>query len=591
MNKEIIATFTCIIMVLGLLAACGKAENGIEMSSDAPVTSGGVQETAPVKQQEAAPVSDKPDTWIADRTVRVQAYVDDIGYAVAADQLNTDVMKELERRTGMKIEFLYTPGEKDRYVMEAQLAAGGLPDMIVSYLNNSTRPEFPILYSAAKAGMFTDLAPYLKNTSVYSKYFREDYLPTDTKYNVMFRDDFEGACYFVHLDIDAEDKSLEWNSNTAYVGGLYIRRDIAEDLGLNTLSINSSEKLYELLKTIKDRHYTDTEGREIIPLGPKYWGGSFDALDYVMTDLEWGLSGDFNVMPDGSVLHEAQTEWLDRQVAFIRKLLAEGLMDSSYFTMEEDDTRALYDRLGAAVMSDCHNYEEIIYGSDTWVPLGPLADFTGSTADTTTGKGAYGQWAIPVTTERPEEIVKLMDYLSSYEGQLLCLYGVEGVTYNMVDGKPVFTDEVKKALAEGDKDKLLNWGAAFDGSGVYGLQYLLTDIQNENYFGENVPGAGEDTSLARAVEIAESRKRPIVYIPGLKISAYLSEVSYVNDAMSLLDYDGMRVKAFLAGSDEEAAEIVESFRESLKTAQIDDFLKHMEVKLSENPDTVFKLIE
>ncbi|MEG0766888.1 MAG: hypothetical protein RR482_04155, partial [Clostridia bacterium] len=60
---------------------------------------------------------EKPATWIADRVVQVQAYVDDIGYSLPEDQLNTPTMLELQKKTGMRIEFLYTPGEKDRYVM------------------------------------------------------------------------------------------------------------------------------------------------------------------------------------------------------------------------------------------------------------------------------------------------------------------------------------------------------------------------------------------------------------------------------------------------------------------------------------------
>ena len=42
--------------------------------------------------------------------------------------------------------------------MASQLAAGNIPDAIICYLNNSTRPEFPILLKAAKEGMFADVS-------------------------------------------------------------------------------------------------------------------------------------------------------------------------------------------------------------------------------------------------------------------------------------------------------------------------------------------------------------------------------------------------------------------------------------------------
>ena len=42
-------------------------------------------------------------------------------------------------------------------------------------------------------------------------------------------------------------------------------------------------------------HIQDVNGNTVTPLGPKYWGGSADALDYVVTDLHWGVSGGYNL--------------------------------------------------------------------------------------------------------------------------------------------------------------------------------------------------------------------------------------------------------------------------------------------------------
>lgn len=49
-----------------------------------------------------------------------------------------------------------------------------------------------------------------------------------------------------------------------------------------------------------------------------------------------------------------------------------------------------------------------------------------------------------VTTacENVDVMLKFYDYLFTEEGSLLANYGIEGLTYNMVDGKPVFTDLV-----------------------------------------------------------------------------------------------------------------------------------------------------
>ena len=535
----------------------------------------------------AAAAEEKPGTWIADRVVTVQAYVDDIGYSLPDDQLSSPVMQELARRTGMKIEFLYTPGEKDRYVMAAQLATGNLPDMICSYLNNSTRPEFPILHMAALDGMFTDLAPFLPDTNVYKKYMDKAYLPADTYANITWRSDFKGAAYLMHLDIDAVDESTLWKPSDEYVGGMYIQKAIADDLNLDVRSIDSSDKLYELLKTIASKDYRDLNGNAVTPLGPKYWGGSADALDYIIQDLHWGISGDYNLTPEGKVLHEAQTDWIFKKVEYLRKLLKEELMHKEFFTMDSTRAKELCENRSVAIIGDVHNYVDIIYNDDTWIPLGPIADYTGSTDKVTPGKKGYGQWAIPATTKNPEEIVKLMDYLASYEGQLLCLYGVEGVSYDMVDGKPVLKDEVLSTMASGDTKTLINkYGAAFDGSGVYGLSYLLTDIQNEAYFGESRPGAGSGTQFARSVQIATDYPRVYRLVSGLDASAYLTELEDVNTAMSLLNYDEVLIQACYADDQKKVESIIESFRAQLKEAGIEKFEKLVEEKYAQNPETI-----
>lgn len=535
----------------------------------------------------SALADEKPATWIADRVVQVQAYVDDIGDSLPDDQLMTPVMEELAKRTGIKLEFLYTQGEKDRYVMAAQMATGDLPDLVCGYLNNSTRPEFPILLKAAKEGLFTDLAPFIKDSKVYSKYLDKDYLPADSYNNIVWRKDFDGKAYFMHLSIPAEDTSTIWNPKKEYVGGMYIQKAIADDLHINVKEINSSEKLYKLLQDIKAKEYKDANGQPVTPLGPKYWGGSVDSLEFVLNDLHWGVSGDYNLTDDGKVIHEAQTDWVFKKINWIRNALKEGLMHKEFFTMDETRVHELCENKSVAIISDIHNYKELIYASEDWIPLGPLTDYKGESKRPTSGKGGYGFFAIPKTTKNPEEIVKLLDYLSSYEGQMLALYGVEGVSYDMVDGKPILKEEVLKALKERDKAALRNkYGASFNGDGVYGLEFLLTDTQNEKYFGEATPGAASSDTFERPVRLATEYAREYRLVPGLRANAFLIEFEDINNAMNLLDYKEMIVQASFADSDEQVKQIVEKFRDQLKDAGIEKFCEHVENMHKDNPSLV-----
>lgn len=116
--------------------------------------------------------------------------------------------------------------------------------------------------------MFADVSEYMKNSEVYSKYYEDDYLPDDTKNNIVFRDDLDGV-YLWQMNIDEIDRSLEYDADEEYVGGMYIQKAIADDLGIDTTAINTQEDFYDLLVKIKEGGYTDDNGNVVYPLGPK----------------------------------------------------------------------------------------------------------------------------------------------------------------------------------------------------------------------------------------------------------------------------------------------------------------------------------
>ena len=51
-------------------------------------------------------------------------------------------------------------------------------------------------------------------------------------------------------------------------------------------------------------------------------------------------------------------------------------------------------------------------------------------------------WAIGYSNEHPEETMKLFNFYFTEQGQQIANFGVEGLTYDLVDGKPVFKDSV-----------------------------------------------------------------------------------------------------------------------------------------------------
>ena len=532
---------------------------------------------------------EKPDTWIADRTITVQAYVDDIGNTLPKEFNDTVTMKKITELTGITLDVRYIPGDSDAKVLASQLASGTIPDVIISYLDDSTRPEFPLLFKAAKEGMFADVSDYMKNSKVYSKYYEEGYLPQDSHDNIVFRKDLDGV-YMWQMNIDEIDRSLEYIPEEEYVGGMYIQKKIADSLGINPKEIKTQEQFYDLLVNIKKGDFKDDNGNPVFPLGPKYWGGSVDAVKYITAGYRWGVSDDFNMDTDGKVKHVAETDYVYDQINFVRKLLDEKLMNPEFFTMDSTRAEEVSKSHNSAIIADVHNYEELIYGNEDWVPLGPLNDIQGDNKEVTSGKNKRGCMAISAEAEKPEEIFAFFDWLSTPEGQMIAQYGAEGVSYDLVDGKPVIKEEVASKLKEGDTDYLINEiGAGFGGTGNYFFEFVLTNNNNIDNFGEIRPGASRtDSSFARSVEIAKDYPVEKKLVPGLDATAYLSveELADVKMQMDLLDWDETFVQACFAKNDEDAKAIVESFRAQLKAAGIERFEDYVKKIYDEDPKTV-----
>jgi putative aldouronate transport system substrate-binding protein len=521
-----------------------------------------------------------PDTWIADRRIVVQAYIDDIGYSLPDNQAASPAFQELKRRTGVDLQINYTPGQNDMAVMAAQLAAGTIPDLIVSYLNNSTRPEFSVLIKAAKDGMFADLSPYFAGAKAYKRYLEPDFLPNDTRRNIMWRDDLGAKVYLVHLGVPSVDRSLEFDPNRNYVSGPYIQERIVQALGVDPRTIRTPDDFYKLLVAVKNGNFRDNNGRPVTPLGPKYWGGSFDAFAMFAPGLRWGVSDDYNITPEGRVLHEAETEWAMRRVNYARKLLAEGLMDPEFFTMDSSRALEYYTSNTGAVIGDVHNFVDLINQTGGWIPLNYLDDWRGDNRKTSSGKSGYCVWAVSADAKNPAEIFSFVDYLSTPEGQLLSQYGIEGLTYNLVNGQPRLNAEVMAYMNAGDKTTLINkYGFGFGGAANYFFDCVVTDTDNISRFGEDRPGLSGGNQYARAVEIGTRYPPTGIYlVEGLSAKAYLSDESMaaVKPRLDLLNYNEAVQQAIYAPSDAEAARIIESFRQQLVSAGVKDFEAHLE---------------
>lgn len=93
----------------------------------------------------------------------------------------------------------------------------------------------------------------------------------------------------------------------------------------------------------------------------------------------------------------------------------------------------------AGIVLDIYENKLIENQSVGLVPL-PPARGVGQGYPVSSAKETRG-WAISATSENPDLVFELLEFLATDEGQHIDRYGLEGTHYNVVNGEVVFTDE------------------------------------------------------------------------------------------------------------------------------------------------------
>ncbi|TFE27212.1 extracellular solute-binding protein [Cohnella luojiensis] len=573
MSKKWAKYFAIPLMAAMLIAGCSNGNNG---NNNADPAASGTASVAP---------EGKPATWIADRKIKGLVFMGTDDYT---EDMNPEIKAKIKEQTGIDFEIEIMKAEHSIDGLIAGIAANDLPDFVAFYLNNSGRPEMPVVLKAGREGMFTDLTPLLKNTKVYSKYLEEDFLPLDTKFGVMFRPEFNGSSYFVHMNVNRQGGY----QTRKYVGGPYIRKDIADSLGIDPRTITSTAQLYDLAKKIKEGNFKDNNGGAVTPIGPAYWGGK--EVGALFNDLEWGADDQrIKQSKEGKILHEAETEFALKKVEYVQKLLKEKLIHPEFFTI--DESRATEGALNGswAIIADTHNYQE--YNQDMhYIPLGPINQVDGPYQMQVDFKSGYSAWAIPATTKKPEEVVKLADFLASKEGKLLWKYGLEGRDYTLgADGFPLVKQEVLD-LKEKDPNEAKKLGFAGVGNN-WGELLGGTDIDFMADFGEMEYGdklrKGVNQGAQKLIEywnFDEKRKNAKV-VDAYTPTSFLGEFDRSTELKSALDsYNENLIRAYYSKTADEAKKILDSALKQLKAAGLDDYLKLVGEK-NADPKTPVKL--
>lgn len=423
--KKLVALLLSLALVLSL-GACG-GNGGSSTSSEASPSStteesGAAAESGDESQAETAETGEFQLPIVDEPTTLSYFVADDSNAAIMTTDWNdNEFYQEMERRTGVHLEFEMVSSADYQTNFNLMIASGNLADMI--YVGASYYAEG--VDAAIDDGYFLDL------TDLVDEYMPnyEKIRTSDIQYELLSTTDSGrlGAVYELR-----QSKQGPWL-------GLWIRQDWLDDLGLDTPV--TFDDYHEVLTAFKN------EKGATAPL----------ILNFSGSDGEFGtMSGGLNVLNSwqldetGKVNFGPYMDAWKEYVTIMHQWYTEGLIDPDFMATDErtaDMAKVVTGASGlfAALYTMPSVYEAA--SEDPNMDLAPVNPPVMNEGDEghIRLRDSYtsGNTAISADSENWEVALRWLDYLYTEEGALLANYGVEGDTFEFDEnGEPVFTDKI-----------------------------------------------------------------------------------------------------------------------------------------------------
>jgi len=434
MTKKILILILCITMILSLALVGCRGDKSTDIGTDkttTPTTKASTT-TQPTEEEPQTvgytlPIVD--DGSVTLTFAGLESWNATYSYN-DADKL--PVWVEFEKRTGVKINWeVLPPGQYDT-TMQTRIASGvKLPDIMrLAGGANLVR----LSQEGIIIGLNDLIAQYAPNMQIL---FQKHPILSDIYTSP------DGEIYHVSdVYIDANRFSFP---------SLVIRKDWLDKLGLK--EPETLDEWYTVLKAFKEQDPNETGKDDVIPLS------SFDGMGtYRMFASGAGLPGNMYglyIDEQSNVSYTHIRPEFKEFLKWLNKLYAEGLMDPQISTGSHD---ALWSIVGQNINGVHAHFNNAIRqdlllreaGVDDgkYIPILPPRKPDGSMGMIEKRVSTGARYSITKDSEYPDIALKWLDYIwASEEGQKLTNWGIEGVSYELVDGEPVFLPEFNSTSA------------------------------------------------------------------------------------------------------------------------------------------------
>ncbi|SDD24541.1 putative aldouronate transport system substrate-binding protein [Paenibacillus sp. UNCCL117] len=426
MKKSLI--ILTLALLAGLVSACSEGNNDPAASNSGGAGTGGDQPKEPVVIQSA-----------------------NLFPNLTADN---PVMQELAKRTNVKFDLVTVTGDRNQK-FDVWLASGDYPkDTLV------LKPDYIAKYR--DAGAILPLEDLIEEygTNIKAKY---------GEYFDLLKDE-DGHIYSLYVPNISTEAAPQQQASFA------VRYDVLEDAGYP--EIKTLDQLFEVLKAYYEKHPT-IDGKKMIPFsGFSYnnkGGENLSAPVFAASGLT--DHGKFKIDDDNNAKLIYDSQELKSYYSFLNKLYNAGMLDIEFFTLNNDGmTKKITEgRVLAGYFPDWYvqpEVEKVMRASgDTgnlfaYFPLLLDKNMENNTFASLKTRSNWN-WAISANSKHPEEAIKLLDYMFSDEAQILINWGIEGVHYEVKDGKRAVTESYKQQLANNPDALWSEHGSIFYGTSMY----------------------------------------------------------------------------------------------------------------------------
>lgn len=368
------------------------------------------------------------------------------------------VSKTITEETGVSVNFI-TPLGTEEEKLNALISSDTLPDIITL---GWWEPQYMQMIQNGQVYALNELADQ------YDPYF----------YNVVNQKvvdwyTVEDGNIYAYPNSSVTPEDVEENQRITSNETFLVRKDIYEAIG--SPDMTTPEGFYSAIVKAKEM-FPEVDGGDLIPIGAHVFEEtgctSFDQYLQNFLAVPFEKDGEYydrNTDPE-------YIRWLKmfRQLGEDGYLADDIFVDSRTQTSEKLATGRYFCLLYQ--WTDMQDQEKLLYANNPdsiYIAVEGPRNSNGD--DPILPTGGINGWTVTLISkncEHPERAIAFIDYLLSEHGQMVTYLGVEGETYDVVDGEYVLKDDVLEILNTNREEYDRLYGADF-------TYWMLQDMEME----------------------------------------------------------------------------------------------------------------